>query len=93
MGCQPKCDVTYIRTVVVVVGIEYYYVDAHLSGTIKQILQHGTRKHNILEVKIVGTCALTATRGLLSYKNGIFIRFVIKKLKFLENSVISKFLL
>ena len=30
MGCQPRCDVTYIRTVVVVVvvGIEYYYVDA-----------------------------------------------------------------
>ena len=27
MGCQPTCDVTYIRTVVVVVGIEYYYVD------------------------------------------------------------------
>ena len=28
MGCQPRCDVTYIRTVVVVVvGIEYYYVD------------------------------------------------------------------
>ena len=28
MGCQPRCDVTYIRTVVVVVvvGIEYYYV-------------------------------------------------------------------
>ena len=28
MGCQPRCDVTYIRTVVVVVGIEYYYVDS-----------------------------------------------------------------
>ena len=26
MRCQPRCDVTYIRTVVVVVGIEYYYV-------------------------------------------------------------------
>ena len=25
MGCQPRCDVTYIRTVVGVVGIEYYY--------------------------------------------------------------------
>ena len=31
MGCQPRCDVTYIRTVVVVVvGIEYYYVDVSL---------------------------------------------------------------
>ena len=29
MGCQPRCDVTYIRTVVVVVGIEYYYVDCY----------------------------------------------------------------
>ena len=28
MGCQPRCDVTYMRTVVVVVvGIEYYYAD------------------------------------------------------------------
>ena len=36
MRCQPRCDVTYIHTVVVVVvivvvvivvGIEYYYVD------------------------------------------------------------------
>ena len=29
MRCQPRCDVTYIRTVIVVVivGIEYYYVD------------------------------------------------------------------
>ena len=32
MGCQPKCDVTYIRTVVVVVGIEYYYVDGGGGG-------------------------------------------------------------
>ena len=32
MGCQPRCDVTYIRTVVVVVvGIEYYYVDNQAS--------------------------------------------------------------
>ena len=31
MGCQPRCDVTYIRTVVVVVvGIEYYYVDIYI---------------------------------------------------------------
>ena len=30
MGCQPRCDVTYIRTVVVV-GIEYYYVDDQVS--------------------------------------------------------------
>ena len=27
MRCQPRCDVTYIRTVVV--GIEYYYVDVN----------------------------------------------------------------
>ena len=30
MGCQPRCDVTYIRTVIVV-GIEYYYVRYHTT--------------------------------------------------------------
>ena len=34
MGCQPRCDVTYIRTVVVVVGIEYYYVDYTINSCI-----------------------------------------------------------
>ena len=34
MRCQPRCDVTYIHTVIVVVGIEYYYVDYQKLGLI-----------------------------------------------------------
>ena len=42
-------------------------INNHLLDTIKQILQHETRKHNIPEVKIVWAHALTIRRGLLSY--------------------------
>ena len=50
-------------------------------------------EHNIPEVKIVGTHALTIGRGLLSCSiHTKKWHFYLKRLKFLEISVISKFL-
>ena len=56
MGCQPRCDVTYIRTVVVVVvGIEYYYVDDHQTHLQKEVWSgHKTTQNSALSPKGTG---------------------------------------